>query len=44
MDAGYDYLKSVGLLITGDGVEAASVVIGRNVKSEEKVRHPFKLI
>ena len=37
MEVGDDYLKSVGILITGDGVEAASVVIGRNVKSEEKV-------
>ena len=37
MEVGDDYLKTVGLIIAGDGVEAASIVIGRSIKSEEKV-------
>ena len=37
MEVGDDYLKTVGLIIAGDGVEAASIVIGRTIKSEEKV-------
>ena len=40
-EIGDDYLKTVGLIIAGDGVQAASLVVGRNIKSEEKV--PQKL-
>lgn len=38
MEIGDDYLKTVGLIIAGDGVEAASIVIGRTIKSEEKLK------
>ena len=37
LEFGQDYLKSVGIIIAGEGVEAASVVIGRNIKAEDKV-------
>ena len=47
MEVGDDYLKTVGLIIAGDGVEAASIVIGRTIKSEEKVTTvttPFEVV
>jgi hypothetical protein len=40
-EIGDDYLKTVGIVIAGDGVEAASLVVGRNIKSEDKVIHFF---
>ena len=37
VEVGDDYLKSVGIVIVGDNVQAASVVIGKNIKAEDKV-------
>jgi hypothetical protein len=37
VEYGDDYLKSVGIVVVGEHVQAASIVVSKNVKAEDKV-------
>ncbi len=37
VEYGDDYLKSVGIVVVGEHVQAASIVVSKTVKAEDKV-------